>query len=140
MEYQKKSYKLFMLWIVFLFIILFGGGYLTEEYFPNTSISFSVKFEIILLNVALIFLFYIMYKTERIYWINGMSYEKAKSMTSEQRKKYALEHLKLFFKGTIISFVYCIISYFLKISTIIDILVMTSIIIISAIRSISIKV
>lgn len=139
MEYQKKSYKLFILWIVFLFVLLMAGGYLISEFYPNISSSILVKVEIMLINIALLVLFYIMYKTESIYWINGMSYNNAKSMSSEKRKKYAWEHLIMFLQGSIISLIYCIISYFINIPAPIDIIILTIVIIVSAIRTIPIK-
>ena len=134
MEYQKKSYKLFILWIVLLFVLLYSVVFL------DISDSLSIKFEIMVLNIALLILFIIIYKTESIYWINGVSYKEAKAMTSEQRKYYAMEHLKLFLKGALVTLIYCVLSYFLKISMFIDIIVATIILIITAIRSISIKV
>ena len=139
MEYQKKSYKLFVLWIVFLFVLLLGGGYLISEFYPNISSSILIKVEMMLINIALLVLFYIIYKTESIYWINGMSYNEAKSMSSDKRKKYAWEHLIMFLQGAIISLMYCIISYFIYISAPIDIIILTIIVIVSAIRTIPIK-
>ena len=134
MEYQKQSYKLFILWIGLFFVLFYSLVFL------DISDSLLIKIEIMVLNIALLILFIIIYITESIYWINGVSYKEAKAMTSDQRKHYAMEHFKLFLKCTLVTLIYCIISYFLKISMFIDILISTIILIITAISSIRIKV
>lgn len=139
MEYQKKSYKLLILWFAFLFILLTSVN-LIQVIYPDISTSIFIKILMMLLNVALLVLFYLIYKTESIYWINGMSYDKAKSMNSEQRKKYAWDHLIIFFQAFIVSFIYCIISYVLKFPMAIDIIIIPLVIVISAFRTVGIKV
>ena len=139
MDYQKKSYKLFILWIIFLYTLLMFGGYYLAKIFPDITDANLVNVEMMLINIALLILIYMIYRTESIYWINGMSYKEAKSMSSEKRKKYAWEHLIIFFQGTIISILYCIFSYFIKVPMPLDIIILTFIIIISAFRTIPIK-
>ena len=139
MEYQKKSYKLLIIYAILFVFLIIAGGYGLNLFLPNLDKSIFIKIELMLIDIWLLTLFYIMYKKESIYWINGITYNEAKNMTSEHRKKYALDHLIVFLKATIISFVYCIISYILDFSSLIDIVVLALIIIIAAIKTIPIK-
>ena len=147
MEYQRKSYKKFVLYMIFFIVLYTAQIYLIPKIFPDISNPTFTRIVAFSANVLLLLLFYIIYKTESIYWINGMSYEEAKSMSSVQRKKYAWEHFIKFFQGAVIYFIYCIISYLLKDINSLD-FIGTSlfgsafallIIIISAIRTIPIK-
>lgn len=137
MEYPKKSYKLFVLWLFLLVVIML----ITDLILSNLLLSIDVatKIFIILLNTWILSLLFLIYKTERIYWINGITYEKAKSMTSEERKLYVWRHIIKFGQGTLVTLIYLTFSYLMNLSIVLDLIICVLIIIISAFRTISIK-
>ena len=53
---------------------------------------------------------YIMYVTEKVYWMNGIEYEKALLAGSERRKEYALKHFKTLGKATLFGLILTILS------------------------------
>lgn len=133
-EYGKKSYRLFIVWIIGFISILAISGVLIEKNFKQSEV---VVNKIILLLALLLIntLFYIIYKTEKVYWINGTSYEDAKSVTSERRKVFALKHLKSFSIAGCIYLVYCIFSIVIKSHVILDSLVFLILLIVAAIKT-----
>lgn len=64
--------------------------------------------ELIIVNtmtIGITGLMYVIYKTEKVYWINGIEYEKVPLASSERRKKFALQHLKRMGTATIFGLV-----------------------------------
>ena len=90
MEY-RKSYK-GLLWWSMAFVVLpallaflpIKNGALLTRLFLNAA------------GGLLVLLMYIIYRTEAVYWINGVEFEQAKEAGSERRKQYALRHLERF--------------------------------------------
>lgn len=138
-DYKDKSYKLLIMWIIGFLGLMIAGTIVPKIYFSKVTIEVMMKIMLMLVLLALLTLFYIIYKTENIYWINGTSYDEAKFATSERRKKFAVRHLKPFLKATAIYGVYCIIGIIINTSEWIDITTFILIIIIAAVKTIPIK-
>ncbi len=138
-KYRAKSYKLLIMWIIGVLVLMISASIIAEKYFSEFSTSVIAKIFLLLTLIVLLILFYIIYKTENIYWINGTSYEAAKSATSERRKKFAIIHLRIFFKATAIYSVYCIIGILVNTSVIIDTIIFLILTITAAVRTIPIK-
>lgn len=102
----RKSYGLFFLWLAAVGAVsvivplgdipfrFFGGG----------------KSYCILLLLLLDLLFVLMYGTERIYWLNGITYEEAAQVSSGERKRFAGLHLLCFLGATVCYILYCLVS------------------------------
>ena len=102
MEY-KKSYKGIVWWILVFFAL------------PGALALLPIKDEALMtrifLNVAgllLTLLMYVIYRTEAVYWINGVEFEQARDAGSERRKRFALRHLERFGWFALLYFLYSI--------------------------------
>lgn len=134
----KKTYKPLIIWMVMIIVVEVGGILILSNFTHNNRIETKVSLLIIMLMLDL--LFYIVYKGQYVYWINGgPSYEIAKNEDPERRKKFAWLHLKLFLQASVIFVLYVIISYLLQWGFLYDVLVFALLVIVQAIRSIRIK-
>lgn len=138
-EYKAKSYKLFIIWMIGFMGFMVAEAIICKIYFPEAESGNIAKIILLGCLLAILVLFFIIYKTENIYWINGISYEDAKISTSEKRKKFAMRILKIFFKATIIFSGYCLLSSIINTSIVIDTIIFIVIIIVAAIKTIPIK-
>ncbi len=135
-EKLEKSYKLLVFWFLSLFI--FGGLFnaLLIRLDLNLSSKVTTLFWLYFTNLFFISLFLIIYKTERVYYINYITHTEAQEATKEERRTFAYKHLVVFCIATIVFTIYSIISLIFQYPTGVDIGVFTVIIIISAIRTV----
>ena len=91
MEEYKKSYKGFVAMLLVFVVLLFAIGLLPTE---DVKVITLLIFNIAAIWMAL--LTWVIYKTEKIYWYTGLTYEDAVKVSSESRKEYALRHFKRF--------------------------------------------
>lgn len=138
-NYPAKSYKLFWLLNLVLLLAFFiiTWGYMS--FFPQMGAQVLTKIILCTTFLWVVLLFAIIYKTGRIYWIPGISYDEAKKATEESRNTYAKKHLKLFVTPTIIFFLYCILGIIFSIHIALDIVVFAILIFIAAFKSLPIK-
>lgn len=131
----NKTYKPFILWIIGFPTI----SIIIQKFF-DSSRKMSILIMLLSTVIAIYMLMLIIYKGEYVYWINGgPSYEEAKSAGSQKRKQYAKAHLELFFKMTLVCFLYGLISIIFKFPQFIDISLISLAIIITALLTIPIK-
>ena len=130
----KKSYKGFILWIVFFNLITFGTVFLPIE---DGEIMTRIVLNICTVSIAV--LTFMIYKTEFVYWYNGTTYEEAVQAGSERRKLFAFKHLKKFAIFASIYLIASIILNLLELSIWIDIILITIGSIITAVSTIGIK-
>lgn len=100
----RKSYGLFFLWLtaVGAVSVIIPLGDIPFRFFGE------VKSYCILLLLLLDLLFVLMYGTERIYWMNGITYEEAAQVSSGERKRFAGLHLLCFLGATVCYILYCL--------------------------------
>lgn len=130
---MKKSYKGFILWIV-----VFMSGFLPLTNIPATG-DMLTRMSLIYCGIMIVLLSYIIYRTDKIYWYNGISFEDAEKATVEQRAAYARSHLKAFLLFMLIYSIFTVITGFMKITSLVDILFFSVGLIITAISTIKIK-
>lgn len=133
----KKSYRLF---IVFFLLFLLGSiamGIVIDRL--NISSHLEMLIWLNICNVFLCLLLYIIYKTERIYYINFVTYKEANAASSRTRRDFAYKHLSVFMKFSILFICYSLLSYVLELNLVIDVLVYTLAIIFAAVKTITIK-
>ena len=92
MEVYEKSYKALVLFLAGMFALMLGLGIPLGLRFPEHSSRFTIN--LCTLSVAALML--LIYRTEKVYWINGVDFESAKNAGSERRKAFALRYLKRF--------------------------------------------
>lgn len=102
-HYQKKTYKLFGVWLTAFAVVLIAGA----VYTPNIAGLGTIKSISILLYGMLDLLFVLIYLTQSIYWVAGVSFEEASEAGAKARRRFALRHLLLFLGATAVYFVYC---------------------------------
>ncbi|MBR5521769.1 MAG: hypothetical protein IKU54_07210 [Oscillospiraceae bacterium] len=130
---MKKSYRGLVLWmLVFLvgfiplMILKVDGALLTRLTLNYTCVMIAA-------------LAYIIYKFDRIYWYNGVYFNKAEEAGRRRRDAYALAHFEKFKKLVIFFGAYSILAHFINISIFIDVFVMTTATIVTAISTMKIK-
>ena len=134
MEEYKKSYKGFVAMLLVLVVLMFVTGLLpTEDVKVITLLIFNIAV------VWMAFLTWVIYKTEKIYWYTGLTYEDAVKVSSDSRKEYALRHFKRFAVFAVIYLVYSVISYIMQLPLAIDIGLGTLGIVTVAISTMNIK-
>ncbi|HAS72786.1 MAG TPA: hypothetical protein DCS67_01420 [Clostridiales bacterium UBA8960] len=100
--YSEKSYKGLYLWLVGLVSVMIGFGTLTSLIGAVSDKSEMIKIHLLLAAFMIWLLFYVILKTERIYFIYGISYERAKVAGSKRRNIFAHGYLRVFSFATLL--------------------------------------
>lgn len=110
---ERKSYGGLIIWTACYLLLMVGCCFLVDA-------ALMMRLIMQVTSVGVTLLVYMIYVNEKVYWINGVSFEDALKATSGQRKRFALRHLKLFlwFSGPYL--VYSAVSYGLQWSEWID--------------------
>ena len=87
----KKSYTGFILWLM-----IFVAATLGISLLPTEDWQLMMRLIILLMGWGIAALAFIIWRTEQVYWYNGITYEEAEAAGSERRKDYAWRHLKVF--------------------------------------------
>lgn len=111
----KKSYKGFVIWLILFCLASIGVSSLPIK---DSDMMTRMVYSICSWGITLLAL--IIYKTEYIYWYNGMSYEKAAEAGSEKRKQYAWKHFKRFAVFSVIYTLFSVLAQILHLSYWID--------------------
>ena len=134
MEY-RKSYRGLVLWL---------AGYTASAFSPllvpeGTDAGLTLRLVQNLTSLGIVVLIWIIWRTESVYWINGVTFEQARDAGSERRRAFAAAHLKPF---GLFALAYAAFSAFMQLrgySLVIDIAVFTVGIIAVAISTTRIK-
>ena len=130
----KKSYTGFIVWM-FLFIgILFSLSFL-----PVEDESIMIRAVFVFTSLAIAGMMLLIYFTEQVYWINGVTYEQAVEASSARRKAFALRHLVRFGICTAIYLLFAVVGQILGWPFWSDIIVITVGVIATAISTIGIR-
>ena len=134
MEVYEKSYKGLVLWLI---------GFLAAEILPAfLPISDEALLTRIVMNVmtlGLTILCWMMFRNEKIYWINGVSFEQAKRATSDQRRAFAMVYLKKFGKFALIYLAFSVLAQCIRLHIVFDVLIACIGLVAVAISTIKIK-
>lgn len=103
-QYQKKSYTLFGAWLALLVAAVLFYMYGGRQYFPVIGSGKNLG---IIVLVFLDLLFVIILVTQSVYWISGITYEKAAEAGAHARRRFALRHLAIFLAATVLFLIYC---------------------------------
>lgn len=129
-----KSYKPLFVW----FLTLLLG--LTAVASISSSLELDPKIASLLItntvSILLVGLMLIIYRTQRIYYINYVTYKEAEALTEEKRKRFAYQHLMAFMSSMILFAFYTVISILIKIPMMLDVTVFAVLLIVTAIRTV----
>ena len=103
-QYQKKTYSLFWIWLALLVAVCLFYMYGGRQYFPVIGSGKNLG---IIVLVFLDLLFVIILATQSVYWISGVTYEKAAEAGAHARRRFALWHLVIFLVATVLFLIYC---------------------------------
>lgn len=134
MSDYKKSYSGFIIMMLVFTAVMFVLPFISD--IGENAITI-ILFNF--LDIWMVLLTWIIYKTEKIYWYTGVSYEEAAKTDSANRKRYAFCHFKRFLYYAVIYAVYSVIAYLADISLTSNILFATVGIVAVAISTINIK-
>lgn len=130
----KKSYKGFVIWLVGYMVALMSLSFL-----PAEDGALLVRLMMNMTTAALAILAYVIYRTEQIYWYNGVEYEEAVQAGSERRKEYARRHFTRFANTAGLYLAYTLVSCLLNLHFGVDIAVACVAITAAALSTIRIK-
>lgn len=138
-ELGKKSYKLFVAWLISYISTLILSVRIMDNIWTGEEGPYSAKVTGVVTLMMLCILFVVIYKTEKIYWINGISYKEALKATSTQRKIFAKRHLERFLLATAVYVIYCSLSLIMVTNIVSDTCVLVFAILVAALSTIPIK-
>ncbi|MGN0328852.1 MAG: hypothetical protein ACI4D4_07705 [Lachnospira sp.] len=130
---MKKSYVLFVVWLVLLCVLEVGLSILPF------SIGTMMRLELNGCSIAIAILTLIIYLTQNVYWYTGISFEEAVTAGRERRCLYALKHLIRFGVFALAFLLYSIVAWILHINCWIDFTIFTVGIVVVAFSTIKIK-
>lgn len=137
--YAKKSHSLFFIWLACFFISMMAFCLIADVY-TSMSNEMITKVMLLLTALAIVILFYIIYRTEKIYWLNRISYDEAVYMTREERKRYALLQLQRAIYAFFATMVYTVMGIYLHTPSLLDSIAVAIILGVMAFSSTNVKV
>lgn len=129
----KKSYKGFVFWMIGYILVMLAMAFLPVD----AELAMRICLNVSIMAVAL--LTYIIYRTEYVYWYNGVSYEDAVKAGSLRRREYAGKIFKRFSIGSDICLVYSLFAQTMGYNQLIDVAVFMVVIIAAAISTIGME-
>lgn len=86
---EKATYKGFVFWFVFFIVSVIPAVQIEDR-----NLALRLCFVIALFDLVILML--IIYLTERIYWLTGISFQQAQAAGRQKRKRLAYEQLMRF--------------------------------------------
>ena len=133
-DYMKKSYKGFFLWLA-LFLFGFYPLLLISGDNGNTATKLTLLYTTLMVAGLMI----IIERTDKVYWINGVTFEEAEKAGYEKRMEFAAAHTRKFNAFAVIHTVFTVISFIFNLSIWLDIIVMLVGLIVTAFSTINIR-
>jgi len=87
----RKTYSGFILWLIVFVIAMLAICFLPVD---NEAVLIRLLLNLTTLSMAQ--LTWMIWRSERVYWYNGITFEEAEKAGSERRKAYAFRHFRLF--------------------------------------------
>lgn len=128
---EKKNYTGLVIWFLCFLLFTFACCMLPEEWILRGVMQ--------VCSLGVTVLIWMIYVNEKIYWINGVSFEEAQQAARWQRKDFAMRHLKIFLWFSVPYFIFSMLSFALSWSEWIDFAVGCIGLIAAAIATIPIK-
>lgn len=130
----KKSYKGLFIWFICFLAAMIGTVFI-----PLSDSNIYLRIIINICTFSMASLTFIIYKTQNIYWLNGIDYKEALNVKPVERKQFAWKHFKYFLILAIIILIFSIIMHITSQNPWIDFIVGMSGLIITALSTIKIK-
>lgn len=114
----KKSYRELILWVLGFTVVLTAAAFL-----PVRDVGLLVRIDNNLCMAGVVVLMLLIWKTEKVFWISGISFEEAVEAGSDRRRAFAWKHVKLFGIFEAAFFLFSVIAQLLQLSFWLDIAV-----------------
>ncbi|MBI9011310.1 MAG: hypothetical protein JEZ08_03705 [Clostridiales bacterium] len=120
-KYESKTYISFVLILVFMMVSSMG-----LPIFLNGRVSSSIFIKIVYLDISLVmwYMSWVIYRKERIYWINNFTYKQAAEMDPEERKRISKLFFDTFGRGCLLIAVCMSIAFIIKTPFWIDLIIL----------------
>jgi len=102
----RKTYTGFIVWFILYLLVGVGSAFVL----PNFDEASYTRLLMNLTTIAMAILTFIIWRTEYVYWYNGVSYEDAEKAGSERRRRYGYFHFQLFLKVALAGLAYTALS------------------------------
>lgn len=112
----KKSYRELILWMLGFTAMMIGVAFLPIE----KNIGLLIRIVDNLTTAGVLVLMLLIWKTEKVFYFTGISFEEAVAAGSDRRRTYAWKHVKLFGLCAAVYLFYSLIAQFLHVSWWID--------------------
>ena len=116
----QKDFKPFLIWLI-VFMIGMNGFPMLVKMFPSMTSAMQTKLSIFLLLVALLILYYIVFRGEYVYYLpGGPTFAEAKDAGSAKRKAYGKKCFETMLKSSMLIVIFMIISMFFRLAGLYD--------------------
>ncbi|SCZ81830.1 hypothetical protein [Acidaminobacter hydrogenoformans] len=134
-----KSYKMLVVWMAGYIVLLIAAVVVLDLLEPYIGVKALVQVMLHLTNVFLLALFWMIYRTQRVYYINYVRYKDAATATEEERKAFALKHFETFSRAALLFLTYGGFSFLLSLPSWLDTLVYCVVLIGAAVKTVPYK-
>ena len=138
-QYPVKGFGMLGLWFLVFFVCVGIFSIATPRWGEVLGVKAVTLVWLNLVNLLLAGLFYMILKTQRVYYINYVSYKEAVAATEEEHLRFASQHLRTFLQATGLFALYSVVSWGLKAGLVLDIALYMLILIGAALRTIPFK-
>ncbi|MBR5546107.1 MAG: hypothetical protein IKU70_03900 [Clostridia bacterium] len=130
----RKSYRGFVIWLIVFLVLLFAICFL-----PVEDAAIMTRLITNLCTLGMAHLTWLIWRTESVYWYNGVSFEDAAKAGAERRKAYALRHFRLFGGYALVALVVTAAAQMLHLPWWVDFTLVCSGLIVAAVRTTAYK-
>lgn len=123
MDYEKPTYRMFVVWLAAFFAVTGGVAALFLRFAPDAPDGAVIKVLLLAMLAMLDLLCYYIYRTGRVYWFTGLTYKQAAQAGGERRRAYARAHLRRFLCASAVFAAYCAAGFALRTGVLPDTLV-----------------
>ncbi len=116
----RKTYAGFIVWLLLFVLIMFAVIFI-----PADDPAVLCRVLVNLCTIGIAQLAWMIWRNERVYWYNGISFEEAEKAGSERRKEYAFRHFRLFGGYALVSLAITLGAYLMRIPWWVDMIVIT---------------
>ena len=130
----RKTYAGFVIWLIVFMVVMIAACFL-----PVGDEAVLIRLLVNLCTLGLAQLTWMIWRNERVYWYNGVSFEDAEKAGSERRKEYAFRHFRLFGMYALATLAFSLGSYLMRLPWWVDMIVVPVGLIAAAFRTMAYK-
>ena len=135
----QKTHKGLIAWLVSFFLVLGAAVFIANSDWASIPKKHELKIVLTLAALMMCVLFRTITLTQNIYWINGISYEAAAAANAQQRRAFAWAHEYVFLQGMAVWVLYACLGAAFGSLIFADLFVFMLCLILSALRTVSIR-